>query len=511
MSIVNLFLSIIAICAIIFTALIGYKFWQKKIYIWFVGYMKWLLDYKSRHVQTDKQIHVMFLVVDHFEPGTRGADKKTSDMRFETWFKKYPELARKHRDSYGKFPQHVFFLPPHYLTHEYMVKLSELAYYGFGEIEFHLHHEGDSSETLTKKINETLEKYSRYGALITAEKKPRKTYGFVHGDWALDNSRGGRFCGVNNELTILKETGCYADFTMPSLLESQSKKVNSIYYAKDDPEKPKSYDEGIDVEVGEKQSGDLMLVEGPIGFNLKDWRHKYFPSLEDSELIKENPPFSKRIDHWIRCSIHVKGKPEWIFVKVHCHGGPEQDHYTLLGEPTEQMYQYIESKYNDGKKYILHHVSTREAYNIIKAAEAGKTGDPDEFRDYIIPPYANQVIKTNAQYTLKTWAENEIIIEKIEAENLCCFEFRSEVLQGLKAEIESLEFKLENEKKRASLRLSGTGKGEVILCTPYRIKEISNAKIDRAEAGEKGFVSYLSFEIAGKTHEINAGWGGEEE
>ena len=37
-------------------------------------------------------------------------------------------------------------------------------------------------------------------------------FGFIHGNWCLDNSRAdGRWCGLNNELILLRELGCYAD------------------------------------------------------------------------------------------------------------------------------------------------------------------------------------------------------------------------------------------------------------------------------------------------------------
>ena len=35
------------------------------------------------------------------------------------------------------------------------------------------------------------------------------------------------------------------------------------------------------------------------------------------------------------------------------------------------------ARYNDGTNYVLHYVSAREVYNIVKAAEAGKSGDPN--------------------------------------------------------------------------------------------------------------------------------------
>jgi hypothetical protein len=49
------------------------------------------------------------------------------------------------------------------------------------------------------------------------------------------------------------------------------------------------------------------------------------------------------------------------------------------------MHDYLESAYNDGRDYVLHYVSAREMYNIAKAAEAGKTGDPGRYRDYELP------------------------------------------------------------------------------------------------------------------------------
>ena len=78
----------------------------------------------------------------------------------------------------------------------------------------------------------------RHGLLACDRRTGRPAYGFIHGNWALDNSRpDGRWCGVNNELDVLRETGCYADFTFPSAPSpTQPRKINSIYYAVDDPQ-----------------------------------------------------------------------------------------------------------------------------------------------------------------------------------------------------------------------------------------------------------------------------------
>ena len=45
----------------------------------------------------------------------------------------------------------------------------------------------------------------------------------------------------------------------------------------------------------------------------------------------------------------------------------------------------METKYNDGCNYILHYVTARELYNIIKAIEEGEPGtNPEEYRNYRI-------------------------------------------------------------------------------------------------------------------------------
>ena len=59
-----------------------------------------------------------------------------------------------------------------------------------------------------------------------------------------------------------------------------------------------------------------------------------------------------------------------MFVKIHTHGTQERDMDTLLGDAADRMHRHLEQNYNDGKRYVLHYVTAREVYNIIKAAEA---------------------------------------------------------------------------------------------------------------------------------------------
>ena len=68
---------------------------------------------------------------------------------------------------------------------------------------------------------------------------------------------------MNSEISVLQVTGCDADFTFPCVNEAAPRKVNSIYYATDDPMRPKSHDSGQGVMRGVAPTSDLMIVESP--------------------------------------------------------------------------------------------------------------------------------------------------------------------------------------------------------------------------------------------------------
>ena len=53
------------------------------------------------------------------------------------------------------------------------------------------------------------------------------------------------------------------------------------------------------------------------------------------------------------------------------------------------MFGYMEERYGHGP-YRLHYVTCREAYNIVRAAEDGLNGDPDDFRNYEVAEPRNK-------------------------------------------------------------------------------------------------------------------------
>jgi len=348
------------------------------------------LIWKSTHQPLNlniKPIHIIFLFVDHFEPKfnrKNGGPRYTNDKAFWRWIEEYPKLASKHKDSNGRHPQHTWFYPYDHMNIKHLEELSKLCKAGFGEIELHLHHKNDTSESLEAKLNDAIEQFSKVGALKTIDNKT--AYGFIHGRWALDNCDG--TCGVNDEISILLKTGCYADFGLPAQNKyAWTKKINKIYYAIDDPLKPKSFETGPEVKVGKKPpENGLMMIPGPLRIDWTDWRFKWHPFIDDGEIRKIKKPSPKRVDLWINTNIHVPGRPDWVFVKVFTHGCVEEDLDTLLGKDMDKMFTYLEKKYNDGKKYVLHYITAREAFNIIKAIES-KYYDLSNCINYILKPY----------------------------------------------------------------------------------------------------------------------------
>lgn len=376
----------------------GVLLWQRNMHIWLPRFL-----FARRHDRPgNAPVHVMFCFVDHYEPGWQQPGIDIERKRVDRWCTDYPKLAASHQDADGCTPKHSFFFPEEEYREEHLDKLVNLCQQGFGEIEVHLHHDNDTEAGLRAKLNGFLRQLDeRHGALSKSTDTGQPLFGFIHGNWSLDNSRAdGRMCGVNNELIVLRELGCYADFTLPSApSETQTRKINSIYYAADDPLRPKSHNDGVDVVANGSPCGDLMIIQGPLGLDWSSRKWGVLPKIENGDIRKTVPPTQSRVDSWIKTGIHVKGRPEWIFVKIHTHGTQEADMDTLLGAPVDRMFSYLETAYNDGERHVLHYVSAREMYNIVKAAEAGCSGNPDQYRDYVLPqpPMLQKVESENSR------------------------------------------------------------------------------------------------------------------
>lgn len=368
----------------VFVAVSFFIFNKKNMQYWLIPYLKWEF---TKDKTNNKPKHIMFLICDHFEP--------TTLKNMKNWTSRWPDIVKGHKDADGVIPQYTWFYFLDGYKAEVLKELSKLPKMGMGEIEVHLHHSNDTPKTFREKLRRAKREYQKVGALITIDGKEH--FAYIAGNWALDNSviteDGRNRSGVNSELIILNEEGCYSDFTFPNLNMAMPEMINTIYYATDDPKKPKSYNTGVPVTVGGKKVGDLMIFEGPLSINIKDWRHIIYPAINTANIQASNPPLPIRVDEWIRVGVHVKGKADWIFVKCHTHGAHPPIREMLLSSAMKDMFSYFEKKYNDGINYVLHYVTAREAYNIVKAAEAGKNGNPNEYRNFLVQPYQNSLRK----------------------------------------------------------------------------------------------------------------------
>jgi hypothetical protein len=458
---------------------------------------KWLAGYAAsvlrRPRSTGATRHLIFCVADHYEPLRGGTSVEDARRAVKTWAEDFRSLASGQHDSDGKSYKRTLFYPAEEYDEQCVRTLAQLCHDGLAEVEIHLHHRNDTEEGFRSKLIKFRDVlHQRHGLLGVKDGKP--AFGFVHGNWALCNSRpDGDWCGVNSELGILRDAGCYADFTFPSAPSpTQPRMVNLIYRA-EDTGRPRGADWGERVrergavsseqctvssglrtegggqrtedggqrseirdqrtedgrqrtedgrqrtedgrqktEDGDQRSEDrgrksadrrqgaedggqrteargqksevrdqrseggpvsdirypisdpgsmpraaraLMLITGPLGLNWRNRKWGLLPRLENGEWSRSNPPSACRADLWVKQGIHVAGRPDWIFVKVHTHGMAE-------GLMERDLLAYLERRYSDGTDWKLHYVSAREMYNIARAAEDGQQGEPGGWRGY---------------------------------------------------------------------------------------------------------------------------------
>jgi hypothetical protein len=334
--------------------------------------------------------HVMFAIADHYEPFHGGVSGTQADRRVQRWHDQYMRTVERLRDDDGRMPQHSFFYPAEQYDAAHVEKLARLVEEGCGEVEVHLHHDNDTSANLRRTLIGFTSLLRDRHSLLSKHPDGSTAYGFVHGNWALDNARpDGRHCGVNDELTVLRETGCYADFTFPGVPDaSQTRTVNSIYYAVDDPQRPRSHDRGVAVHVGRRRPADgLLMIQGPLGLNWSRRRAGVLPGIESGTLNNSpgNVPDAGRFPLWIRASVRVQGRPDWFFVKVHTHGAHERNADMLLGPAMHKFHTALLDEAGRAGMQ-LHYVTAREMVNIIRAAELGADGNPRAYRDSWLPP-----------------------------------------------------------------------------------------------------------------------------
>ncbi len=347
------------------------------------GLDRWLGSwiFRKRTAPPPGARHVLIAVCDHYEP-FHHADKTTALARVAHWQKEHAAMCADFRDSDEIPPRHTFFYPIEQWDTDVCGRLADLCHSTGGEAEIHLHHDNDTEENLRATLIAGKERLSSLG-LLSRDAKGDVRYGFIHGNWALDHSHpDGKGCGVPDELPILRDTGCYADLTLPSAPSPcQVRTINSLYYAREDG-KARSHETGTPAGITPPHGDALLCVQGPLCLNWQRRKFGIIPRIENSDLTGINPPTAQRLRLWEKTHIHVAGRPDWLFVKLHTHGAIERNSVTLLGEPMRAFHRHLAERAKNDETFHFHYVTAREIVNILHAAEAGEQGNPGAFRDY---------------------------------------------------------------------------------------------------------------------------------
>ena len=343
----------------------GSASWHRNIHCWLPDY----LFHHPEPLDSNQPVHLYFCFADHFEPLRMGADERTGWERVARWSREYGPLVDQFRNFEGRPAQHTFFYPAEEYRPRFLDELKNLCAAGYGDVEIHLHHDHDSSQQFTDTLETFIARLQSHGFLQNRERRNR--FGFIHGNWCLNNSRrDGRWCGLNNESGLLCRLGCYADFTFPSApSETQPAMANAIYYSRDNPARPKSHNRGRRARVGVLPDEDeLCLVTGPLGFDFRRRKLGLLPRIENAE-IGALPADAERCRRWLRLGARVLGAPNHVFVKVHSHGALERLHDAVLGERARLMYRSLAALQSESLR--LHFVTAFEMWQTIRALEKG--------------------------------------------------------------------------------------------------------------------------------------------
>jgi hypothetical protein len=354
---------------------------------------RWLPAYLAQRTfmkpHIAKPFHLVMALADHFEPyivpqnPNAVLSQKDQLSRVQDWCERYRRLFQSHRDSCGMPFRHTYFYAAEHSDPEILAVLAEHCKQGWGEIEIHLHH-GVTAPDTADNTRELLMRFRDFlaniGCLSRLNGAGPPRYAFIHGNWALANSAGGRYCGVDSEMAILSETGCYADFTLPSApSRGQVPKINALYECKGRLNMRAPHWRGRDLRWGIYPTIFPIIIQGPL---MIDWgtHGRFFPALENSALTAIHPPTLRRCRLWTSAGITVQGRPDWVFVKLNCHGMDPRDTEALLGNPMLNFLGELAAAEKRGE-FITHFVTAREMTNVILSACEGKTGNPGTFRN----------------------------------------------------------------------------------------------------------------------------------
>src|SRR5436309_8145546 len=306
--------------------------------------------------------HLILALADHFEPNILPhnlgvyASRTEQLRRVKACCQQYPTSFDSCRDSDGHTFRHTYFYPAEHYDSDIISLLAEHCRNGWGEIEIHLHHGmkvPDTAENTRNLLVSFRDRLVQHGCLSRLDDSGVPRYAFVHGNWALANSAGNHFCGVDSEMQILAETGCSSAWK-----RSRSRPTTS----------------GFPYPCPGAAHARFLTPEA-----------KDFSSFGKLGAERRQSTSSATASPLAACGNHSAGMPRVVVVKLHCHGMDPRSTPALLGPPM-QNYLHNLAEAGRGGGFQTHFVTAREMTNLILAACDEKNGDPCMFRDYRLRP-----------------------------------------------------------------------------------------------------------------------------
>jgi hypothetical protein len=382
-------------------------------------YGRWLPSYAWQRLTRGAprgEVHLIVALADHFEPaivpenGRSRAPFSEQERRVEQWCSHYPQAVDSWRDQEGRPLVHTYFYPAEQYDRALVDRVAEHCHGGWGEIEIHLHHgmnAPDTAENTRRRLVEFRDALVvNHGSLCFMDGSDVPRYAFVHGNFALANAAGGYACGVDNEMQILADTGCYADFTLPAapFHPAQIGKVNSLYECSLPLGTQAPHRKGRDLAVGRAPQIFPLNVQGPLLFDFDRYARNGLGRFENAALTGANPPGLRRLGLWKKAAISVQHRPDWLFIKLHTHSMDPTQREAVMGTPMRRfLAEFVEGARD--RNEVIHFVTAREMVNMILAACDGREGNPGEYRDYRLKLTADAAVQfrksTNPQVSVR--------------------------------------------------------------------------------------------------------------
>jgi hypothetical protein len=124
-----------------------------------------------------------------------------------------------------------------------------------------------------------------------------------------------------------------------------------------------------------------LIVQGPLLAGWTGGLRAPRLRIETGAVTRSNSLSLSRLALWKKARITVQGRPDWLFIKLHCHSMDPTQKDAVIGDAFCRFLQQLVTGAEE-RKEILHFVTAREMTNILLAACDGRDGNPGSYRDY---------------------------------------------------------------------------------------------------------------------------------